>query len=83
MERYLIINNANLPYKVIGRVIDNYKIDSTPDTLYVGKLDLIAISYKDKKYSISVRYLKQYVEFKFDAMEDKNGKLESSSNKRS
>lgn len=65
MEKYLIVNNAKLPYKIIGKVIDDYKNDFE-DTLYVGKFELIVIDYKDKLYSVSVRYLKKYIEFRFE-----------------
>lgn len=65
MGKYLIVNNAKLPYKIIGKVIDDYKNDFE-DTLYVGKLELLVIDYKDKLYSVSVRYLKKYIEFRFE-----------------
>ena len=62
MEKYLIANNAKLPYKIIGKVIDDYKNDFE-DTLYVGKFELLVIDYKNQLYSVSVRYLKKYIEF--------------------
>lgn len=74
MGKYLIVNNAKLPYKIIGKVIDDYKNDFE-DTLYVGKLELLVIDYKDKLYSVSVRYLKKYIEFRFENyVEVKNDK---------
>lgn len=74
MEKYLIVNNAKLPYKIIGKIIDDYKNDFE-DTLYVGKLELLVIDYKDKFYSVSVRYLKKYIEFRFENyVEVKNDK---------
>lgn len=74
MEKYLIVNNAKLPYKIIGKVIDDYKNDFE-DTLYVGKFELLVIDYKDKLYSVSVRYLKKYIEFRFENyVEVKNDK---------
>ena len=74
MGKFLIVNNAKLPYKIIGKVIDDYKNDFE-DTLYVGKLELLVIDYKDKLYSVSVRYLKKYIEFRFENyVEVKNDK---------
>lgn len=74
MEKYLIVNNTKLPYKIIGKVIDDYKNDFE-DTLYVGKFELLVIDYKDKLYSVSVRYLKKYIEFRFENyVEVKNDK---------
>ena len=79
MGKYLIVNNAKLPYKIIGKVIDDYKNDFE-DTLYVGKLELLVIDYKDKLYSVSVRYLKKYIEFRFENyVEVKNDKKDGRS----
>lgn len=80
MEKHLIVNNAKLPYKIIGKVIDDYKNDFE-DTLYVGKFELIVIDYKDKLYSVSVRYLKKYIEFRFENyVEVKDGEMADSIN---
>lgn len=68
MEKYLIVNNAKLPYKVIGKIIDDYKNDFE-DTHYVGKLETIIIDYKDIIYTVHIRYLKKYIEFRFESME--------------
>lgn len=74
MGKYLIVNNAKLPYKIIGKIIDDYK-NELEDTLYVGKFELLVIDYKDKLYSVSVRYLKKYIEFRFENyVEVKNDK---------
>ena len=79
MGKFLIVNNAKLPYKIIGKVIDDYKNDFE-DTLYVGKFELLVIDYKNQLYSISVRYLKKYIEFRFENyVEVKNDKKDGRS----
>lgn len=79
MGKFLIVNNAKLPYKIIGKVIDDYKNDFE-DTLYVGKFELLVIDYKNQLYSVSVRYLKKYIEFRFENyVEVKNDKKDGRS----
>lgn len=74
MEKYLIVNNVKLPYKIIGKVIDDYKNDFE-DTHYVGKLETVIIDYKNTVYIVHIRYLKKYIEFRFeDYVEVKNKK---------
>ena len=70
MADFLIINDAELPYQFIGKVIDNYLNDYEEDTFCVG----MVIDYKNKLYNIQIRYLKRYVEFRFAEMEDKDDK---------
>lgn len=60
-----IINEAKLPYKVIGQVIDNYLNDFRQTTIYYGKTELFTIDYKDILYRVQVRYLKRYIEYYF------------------
>lgn len=60
-----IINEVNLPYKVIGQVIDDYINDGRQITIYYGKTELFTIDYKDILYRVQVRYLKRYVEWRF------------------
>lgn len=60
-----IINKTNLPYKVIGQVIDDYINDGRQITIYYGKTELFTIDYKDILYRVQVRYLKRYVEWRF------------------
>lgn len=57
-------------------VIDDYLNDCEEDTFCMG----MVIDYQNKLYSITIKYLKRYVEFRFTKYleEDKNGKLESS-----
>ena len=65
MSNFLIVNKAKLPYGVIGKLIDDYKNDFE-DTYYVGKLETIIIDYKDIVYIVHIRYLKKYIEFRFE-----------------
>lgn len=60
-----IINKTNLPYKLIGQVIDDYIGNHYEDTLYVGKIMYFEFMYRDKIYKCQIRYLKRYVEWRF------------------
>lgn len=60
-----IINEAGLPYKVIGQVIDDYMDMGAGNTCYYGKVDYFKIKYKDKLYKVQIRYLKSFTEWKF------------------
>lgn len=60
-----IINNAGLPYEVIGQIMDKYINDSYADTCYYGKIDYFKMKYKEKIYKVQIRYLKSYVEWRF------------------
>lgn len=64
-----IINEVNLPYRVIGQVIDDYLNDDRQVTIYYGKIDYFTIDYKDILYKVQVRYLKRYVEWRFKKYE--------------
>lgn len=61
-----IVNNTNLPYKAIGQVIDEYLEMNYGSTSYVGKVEVMTIDYKDVLYKVQVRYLKKYVEWRFE-----------------
>lgn len=61
-----ITNNTDLSYKTIGQIIDDTIIKSKADTLYYGKVYHFKIEYKNKKYKVQIRYLKNYVEWRFD-----------------
>lgn len=61
-----IINNTDLSYKIIGQVIDDTIIKNKADTLYYGKVYHFEIEYKNKEYKVQIRYLKKYVEWRFD-----------------
>lgn len=66
-----IVNKAKLPYEVIGQIIDKYIADSYADTCYYGKIDYFRMKYKGQIYQVQIRYLKSYVEWKFNDMRDK------------
>lgn len=76
MGKTLIVNDAKLPYQFIGKVIDNYLNDYEEDTFCVG----MVIDYQKKLYSVTIRYLKKYIEFRFENyVEVKNDKKDGRS----
>ena len=60
-----IVNEARLPYRIIGRIIDEYIENSYANTCYVGKIEYFEFSYKNETYKCQIRYLKRYVEWVF------------------
>lgn len=60
-----IVNNTNLPYRVIGEMIDMIQEQSSGDTIYYGKVSICTMGYKGKDYKVQIRYLKRYVEWRF------------------
>ena len=60
-----IINEAGLPYKIIGQVIDDVINRGEDETIYTGKVEAFTIDYKDNLYKVQIRYLKSYVEWRF------------------
>ena len=61
-----IINNTNLSYKEIGEIIDEIIKTSKEDTNYDGKIEVGKVLYNGKPINITIRYLKRYVEWRFD-----------------
>ena len=61
-----IINNTNLSYKEIGEIIDEIINTSKEDTNYEGKIEVGKILYNRDPINITIRYLKRYVEWRFD-----------------
>ena len=61
-----IINNTNLSYKEIGEMIDKIISTSNGYTNYYGKIEVGKVLYKGKPINITIRYLKRYVEWRFD-----------------
>ena len=61
-----IINNTNLSYKEIGDIIDEVTNTSKENTNYDGKIEIGKVLYNGKPINITIRYLKRYVEWKFD-----------------
>lgn len=60
------INNTNLSYKEIGQIIDEIINTSKEDTNYDGKIEVGKVLYNGKPINITIRYLKKYVEWRFD-----------------
>ena len=61
-----IINNTNLSYIEIGEIIDEIINTSKEDTYYDGKIEVGKVLYKGKPINITIRYLKRYVEWRFE-----------------
>ena len=61
-----IINNTNLSYKAIGEIIDEVINTSKEDTNYDGKIEVGKVLYNGEPINITIRYLKRYVEWRFD-----------------
>ena len=61
-----IINNTNLSYKEIGEIIDEIINTSEEDTNYDGKIEVGKVLYNGKPINITIRYLKKFVEWRFD-----------------
>lgn len=61
-----IINNTDFFYKEIGEIIDNITWDYRAETNYVGKIEYLKIKYKRQLVKIQIRYMKKYVEWRFD-----------------
>ena len=60
-----IINNTNLSYKEIGDIIDEV-MQTKEETNYVGKIEIGKVLYNGVPINIQIRYLKKYVEWRFD-----------------
>ena len=61
-----IINNTNLSYKEIGEIIDEIISTSKEYTNYPGKIEVGKILYNGEPINITIRYLKRYIEWRFD-----------------
>ena len=60
-----IVNNTNLSYKEIGQIIDEV-MQTKEETNYVGKIEIGKVLYNGVPINITIRYLKKYVEWRFD-----------------
>lgn len=60
-----IINEPNLPYKIIGYIIDKDIENNYDDTIYIGKIEYFEFIYKNKRYKCQIRYIKTGVEWRF------------------
>ena len=61
-----IINNTDLSYSTIGLIIDNIIEKNAGNTNYYGKVEWCEVEIALQKIKIQIRYLKKYVEWRFD-----------------
>lgn len=61
-----IVNNTSFNYEAIGKIIDKIIEESYDDTHYVGQIYIFGMLYKGKEIKVQIRYLKKYVEWRFD-----------------
>lgn len=61
-----IINNTSLSYRQIGYIIDKIVAKSEGDTHYFGQVQFTVIEFNSLKINVQIRYLKRYVEWRFD-----------------
>lgn len=61
-----IINNTDLDYSTIGLLIDKIMENSKGTTHYVGQKGWTILEINSHKITITIRYLKSYVEWRFD-----------------
>ena len=61
-----IINNTSLNYSTIGSIIDNIMSNTQGTTHYVGQVEWTILEINGHKIKIQIRYLKSYVEWRFD-----------------
>lgn len=62
-----IVNNTKLGYKTIGNIIDHIIDMDNGDTHYYGQVKFATCELEnDTVLRIQIRYLKKYVEWRFD-----------------
>lgn len=61
-----IINNTSLNYSTIGSIIDNIMSNTQGTTYYIGQKEWAILEINSHKITIAIRYLKSYVEWRFD-----------------
>lgn len=61
-----IINNTSFDYTIIGSIIDNIMSNTKGTTHYVGQKEWTILEINGHKVTIHIRYLKRYVEWRFD-----------------
>lgn len=65
MKKIMIINETDLDMRDIGNIIQSIQ-DTYPErTNYYGKVEATTIVHCNKGYKIQIRYLKNYVEWRF------------------
>lgn len=58
-----ITNKTDLSYEELGRIID--KVMDSQDTCYEGKVEHIAVGYRNSIVKIEIKYLESYCEWIF------------------
>lgn len=61
-----IINNTDLSYSTIGLIIDEIMDKNKGNTNYYGKEEWCKVEVAMKKIRVEIRYLKRYIEWKFE-----------------
>ena len=57
MQKIKIVNIDNIPFKIIGMILD--ELSKTQTTIYFGKIDSFTYSYGENKYYIEIKYGKR------------------------
>ena len=64
-----IVNNTSFNYEAIGKLIDKIIEESDPgETHYFGQILVGSMIYKGKEIKVQIRYLKKYVEWRFEEL---------------
>jgi hypothetical protein len=61
-----IINNSSLNYLAIGSIIDDILSNTKGTTHYIGQIEWTILEINGHKIKLQIRYLKSYVEWRFD-----------------
>lgn len=65
MKKIMIINETDLDMRDIGNIIQYIQDTYPARTNYYGKVEATTIIHCNKEYKIQIRYLKNYVEWRF------------------
>lgn len=63
--KILIVNDTDLDVRDIGNIIQSIQDAYPAKTNYYGKVEATTIIHCNKEYKIQIRYLKNYVEWRF------------------
>ena len=65
MKKGMIVNDTDLDVRDIGNIIQSIQDAYPAKTNYYGKVEATTIIHCNKEYKIQIRYLKNYVEWRF------------------
>lgn len=65
MKKILIVNDTALDVRDIGNIIQSIQDAYPARTNYYGKVEATTIIHCNKEYKIQIRYLKNYIEWRF------------------